>query len=226
MKTTQEELNIKLELHKKWLNDEEGGVRLNLNGANLIDANLSYTNLIGADLRGADLSCADLSCADLSGADLRYTNLGGADLSGSNLRRAKISGSNLSRAKISGANLSDIEYGVSTSFFALQCPEKGSFIGYKKCGNYIIELQITENAKRSSATSRKCRASEVLVLDIQDLDGNSLDMKEYLHKDMYTNGTLYKIGEITKSDSFDENRWNECSNGIHFFITREEAVQY
>lgn len=27
-------------------------------------------------------------------------------------------------------------------------------------------------------------------------------------------------------DNFDENRWNECAAGIHFFITREEAVRY
>ena len=25
---------------------------------------------------------------------------------------------------------------------------------------------------------------------------------------------------------FDTNRWNECAPGIHFFITRQEAVNY
>ena len=48
----------KLELHKKWLNNEEGGVRLDLSYANLSyadlsSANLSYANLRGANLRGA-----------------------------------------------------------------------------------------------------------------------------------------------------------------------------
>ena len=61
----QEELNKVLELHKKWLNNEEDGVRANLNGADLRNADLSV-----ARLRGADLSCADLRNADLRGADL------------------------------------------------------------------------------------------------------------------------------------------------------------
>ena len=155
---------------------------------------------------------ADLSGANLSGADLRYADLSGANLSGADLRCADLSGA---------------VYNEYTAFFTLQCPEDGAFIGYKKCGLYIIKLQITDTARRSSATSRKCRASEVLVLDIQNIDGTESGLTEYLHKDGYTkNGTLYKIGEITKSDSFDENRWNECSNGIHFFITRQEAVNY
>ena len=49
-----------LELHKKWLNDEDGGKRANLRGANLCRANLRGADLRGANLRGADLSGADL----------------------------------------------------------------------------------------------------------------------------------------------------------------------
>ena len=64
-----------LELHKKWLNDEDGGKRANLRGANLHSADLRGANLCGADLSGADLWGANLSGADLRGADLR-----GADL--------------------------------------------------------------------------------------------------------------------------------------------------
>lgn len=30
----------------------------------------------------------------------------------------------------------------------------------------------------------------------------------------------------TEVADFDENRWNECAPGIHFFITRDEAVRY
>ena len=197
MKMTNEELKEVLRLHQMWLFDKEGGVRANLSGADLSGADLRYADLSGANLSGANLSGADLRYADLRYANLRYANLSGA------------------------------VYNEYTAFFTLQCPEDGAFIGYKKCGLYIIKLQITDTARRSSATSRKCRASEVLVLDIQNIDGTESGLTEYLHKDGYTkNGTLYKIGEITKSDSFDENRWNECSNGIHFFITRQEAVNY
>ena len=27
-------------------------------------------------------------------------------------------------------------------------------------------------------------------------------------------------------ENFNEDRWNECAAGIHFFITREEAIDY
>lgn len=87
---TKEELNKVLELHRKWLNHEEGGKcadlrglslrNANLRGANLREVNLSLANLIGADLRWADLSGADLN-----GADLRLANLRGANLSMANL---------------------------------------------------------------------------------------------------------------------------------------------
>jgi hypothetical protein len=29
-----------------------------------------------------------------------------------------------------------------------------------------------------------------------------------------------------KVENFNEDRWNECAAGIHFFITREEAIDY
>ena len=35
---------------------------------------------------------------------------------------------------------------------------------------------------------------------------------------------LRKISKPVKD--FDDDRWNECSTGIHFFITRDEAVMY
>jgi len=38
--------------------------------------------------------------------------------------------------------------------------------------------------------------------------------------------TEYLKGAIIKADRFDLNRWNECSNGIHGFITRIEAENY
>jgi hypothetical protein len=93
---TTEELQSILELHSKWLRNEEGGIRANLIDANLRDANLSR----------ADLSRADLSCADLRGADLRGADLRGADLSRADLRGADLRGADLSCADLSCADLS------------------------------------------------------------------------------------------------------------------------
>ena len=227
-----------LELHKKWLEDEKGGKRVDLSDVDLKNINLRYVflsdaNLIGTNLIGANLEGADLTGADLTRTDLTVANLRGADLTGSNLKYANLKGANLSYANLSyadlscahleDANLSEVKYNHITSFFSLQCPEKGSFIGYKKADNKIVELLITKDAKRSSATSRKCRCSKAKVLSITSLDG----------KEEYTNVTsdrdsnfVYKVGKIVEVKNFDENRWDECSNGIHFFITRNEAVMY
>lgn len=139
--------------------------------------------------------------ANLCDAYLRYANLCGANLCGSDLRGAK--------------NLPFIPYA---------CPDTGSFIGYKKASNMIIKLEITEDAKRTSATSRKCRCNKAKVLGIYDYNHNLLEDKEVASdrdKDF-----IYRVGEVAEVKDFDEDRWNECSTGIHFFINFEEAVRY
>ena len=102
----QEKLQEILEKHKKWLNDEEGGERADLYGANLRGAYLHEADLYGANLRGAYLSEANMREANLRGADLSGANLHEADLYGANLRGAYLSEANLREANLSGADLS------------------------------------------------------------------------------------------------------------------------
>ena len=195
-------LNEILEKHLKWLNDENGGERADISGADISGANLRGANLRGADLYGANLRGADLSGADLSGA-----NLSGADLSGADLRETKIDPMLLNK------------------FYPICCPEAGNFVAWKKVrGNFIVKLEVTENAKRSSAFGRKCRCNEAKVLDIQNLDGTSADVTEVYSK--HDANFAYRVGETVRVDNFDEDRRNECAPGIHFFITRQEAVDY
>ncbi|HAM1859819.1 TPA: pentapeptide repeat-containing protein [Listeria monocytogenes] len=115
----QEELDIILENHGKWLRNE-GGEKADLSYANLRFANLrladlSYANLRFANLRLADLSYANLRLADLSNADLSYANLRladlrFADLSNANLRLADLRFADLSNADLSYANLSWVNW--------------------------------------------------------------------------------------------------------------------
>ena len=125
-----EKLKEILDKHKKWLIHKDSGVR--------------------ADLRRANLRGADLRRANLSGANLRRADLSGANLSEADLRRANLSGANLR-----GADLCEVRINECTVFYALQCPEKGAYMAFKKAGGYIVELEIPEDALRSSATTRK-----------------------------------------------------------------------
>ena len=198
-----------------------------LYGADLRGADLSGTNLCGADLRGADLRGANLYCADLYGADLRGanlcgTNLYGADLRGADLRDANLYCADLRGANLYGANLRGAKYNENTAFFALACPEEGAFIGWKKVDNLLVKLLIPEDAQRSSATTRKCRASKAVVLEITGATGAPTLIVN--HK--YGHDTVYEVGKEVLPDSWDDNRWNECSHGIHFFITKQEAINY
>ena len=229
-KISDTELKAIIYKHAKWARGEDGGER-----ADLRDADLRGANLRNADLRGADLCDADLCNANLRDADLSGANLRGADLSGANLRDANLHSADLSDAHLRDANLSDanlrdaknidkIAWNARTAFYPLQCPETGSFIGYKKASGYIIELEICADAKRSSATSRKCRCSKAKVLSITNLDGSESGLTEV--RSDYSKEFVYRVGEIAEAPDFDENRWNECTAGIHFFITRGEAVKY
>ena len=191
-----------LEEHLLWLNGK-GGRRADLRDANLCDADLRGANLRGANLRGADLRDADLSDADLSGADLRDANLRGADLR--------------------GASMDQMIWDIHTAFYPLQCPDSGSYIGYKKASGLVVELEIPADARRSSATSRKCRASKAKVLSITDINGNPGGDQV---RSNFDPNFVYAIGETVEVSDFDDDRWNECSTGIHHFITRAEAVIY
>ena len=221
-----------LDKHALWLKGESSGKRAYLN-----DANLSHVYLSGANLRDAYLSGANLRDAYLSGTDLRYANLRGANLRdaylrGANLSHANLSGADLrgadlSYADLSSANLSGVDLrGANNIYIPLACPEKGSFIGFKKVSNgeQIVELFIPTDAKRSSSTGRKCRCNKAKVISITNIDGSSCELTKV--RSSYDSSFMYTVGEYVEVKNFDDNRWNECAPGIHFFITREEAVRY
>ena len=228
-----EELKTILENHRHWLAEDCDGweaMCADLNDADLSGANLNYAKLHYADLNDADLSYADLSYADLSRADLSYADLSYANLSDANLSGANLKGANLSRAAMKEAILSyaDIRGAKNLPYIPIVCPEEGAFIGWKQAkverSYVIVKLEIPASAKRSSATSRKCRCDKAKVLEIYNFDGTvAKERKCYSH---YDNSFIYEVGKTVKIDDFDEDRWNECSRGIHFFINRQEAIDY
>lgn len=137
-----------------------------------------------------------------------------------NLREANLTGADLTGADLRGA--------INIPFIPTVCPEKGSFIGFKKARKLgklsaIVELLIPEDAKRSSGTGKKCRCDKAKVLSITSLDGKEqygVAYSDYNHK------FKYEVGKEVSVSDFCEDRFNECAAGIHFFINREEAVRY
>lgn len=202
----QRNLDKILQDHKKWLNAEPGG---------------RCAELRCADLRGKNLRRAVLSFADLRDADFRGADLRGADLRGTVLWDADFRGADLRGADLGTALTNGMKTDADTKInWPMECPETGSFIGWKKAGKYIVKLEIPEDAKRSSATTDRCRASMAKVLEIQNRDGTKANKREAVS----LRGTTYKIGEMVYPDRWDNNRWNECSHGIHFFMTRKDAA--
>ena len=247
--------NMKADLSYKNLNGldlkesnlgEANLIHADLREANLSNADLKYANLINAnlayaDLRNADLKEANLRKVNLNNVNLReanlyrafcyYTNLCGVDLRNADLREANLFRANLKDANLFGVNLKNAniinaEISENTKIdYPIACPETGSFIGYKKAGcEKIVKLQICEDAKRSSATTKKCRCSKALVLAIENIDGSDSGLQEI--ESEFDPCFIYRIGEIAEVSDFDDNRWNECAPGIHFFMDRQDAVEY
>ena len=182
-----------------------------LRRAYLYNANLSGANLRAVDMRGANLSGANLSGADLQEANLSGANLSWANLIGANLSGAYLSGAKLRGAKLRGAKLPDF-----------QIPA-GAIEGWKKLEyDLIAELTIPWEARRTiSLVGRKCRAEYAYVVAVYD--GNLRISEGY---SLFDKTAKYVPGTIVRPDKYDDDIRVECSSGIHFFLTRQEAENY
>ena len=243
-KLTQEQINKILEGHRHWINEDcEGWETMradfsycelnrtdlshtdlrcaNLGGANLSNADLCYTDLCDANLRCANLRCADLRCADLGNANLGNANLGCADLCDANLGGANLGNTDLGNANLGNTNLGNAK---KVPYIPMVCPEEGEFIGWKKASGKIVKLRIPEDALRSSSTTRKCRCNKAEVVEIYNIDGTIAD--ERIVNSSYDSSFTYEVGKTVEVQDFDTNRWEECTRGIHFFINRQEAINY
>ena len=139
--------------------------------------------------------------ADFSYCDLNHAILGYADLNHAKLRSAK-----------------------EVRYIPMVCPEEGDFIGWKKAGGKIVKLRIPEDALCSSATTRKCRCNKAEVIEIYNIDGTIAG--ERIVNSSYDSSFTYEVGKTVEVQDFDTNRWEECTKGIHFFINRQEAINY
>lgn len=104
--------------------------------------------------------------------------------------------------------------------------------GVPKTFKYALaKLLITEDAKRSSAYDKKCRCSEAAVLEIHPIDGRTGEVYEDLDAgygySTWDDNFRYEVGKVVRpTDKFNECWWEECASGIHFFMSKEKAINY
>jgi len=205
-----------------------------LRSANLCSANLRSANLCSADLRSANLCSADLRSANLCSAnlcsaDLRSANLCSADLRSADLRSANLCSADLRSADLRSANLrsadlssADLRYakGSELAIAMTRILPEGDIIGWKKCREEkIVKLLVPAASKRSHAFGRKCRAEFATVLEIIGCGKTAESYRE--------EGFTYKVGETVRpKEKFNEDWTEECTSGIHFYITKIEAENH
>lgn len=206
-----------LERHKHWINED-------IEGWENMHADLSGADLSGADLSGADLCYADLSHANLYRASICYANLSCADLSHANLRYANLHCADIRYANLRGANLYNVDFS-GANLYHTDCGigyRKGkiltdSIVGYKKCkNNVMVTLEIPRGAVVFSINGNKCRTNKAKVIAIDGADRAISDHKHF----------TYYIGDEITVYNFNCEYNVECAEGIHFFMTREEAESY
>jgi hypothetical protein len=195
------------------------GRTASLQGANLRGLDLCGAMLSGKDLRAADMYFTKLRDVDLSYADLRGANLGCADLTGANLGGANLFFANLQTARLDRANI------VAADLPHFQIPDGDLTVWGKKNGN-LVRLLVPAAARRTAClVSRKCRAEYVVT---QWIEGG-LNSVEHVSPSVLIEGTIttiYTVGEETYPDMYDDDTRVDCSHGIHFFLTEQEAREW
>lgn len=180
-----------------------------LDGVNFENSSVENALFDGCSVKGANFRNARMVTASFRYCDMRECNIEGADLFG---------------AVLEFANLEGIVSNERTKWFRLHCPEKGAFLGYKKCVNdRMVQLLIPADAKRTSATLPSCRCSKAKVLTIKSFDfTQNFDEAWSLVDENF----IYRKGEWVEVENFNENRWQDSTTGIHFWMTRAEAKAY
>lgn len=180
-----------------------------LNGADFSGSSVENALFDGCPMHGASFRDARMVTASFRYCDMRECDIRGADLFGAVLEYAKLDGARPDE---------------DTKWFRLYCPEKGAFLAYKKCMNdRLVQLLVPADAKRTSATRPSCRCSKAKVLTIKSFDfQESFDEAWSLVDENF----VYRKGQWVEVKDFNEDRWQDSTTGIHFWLTREEAKAY
>lgn len=231
-KITEEELKQMLESRKE-------GEQLVLREIEFENMDLSGWNLSGCDFTLSSFQNVILDHVDFEDAAVENALFDGCSMKGANYRNANmqtasmrycdmtgcdIRGANLFGAVLEYAKLDGIVSDDSTQWFRMHCPETGPILGYKKCVNdRLVQLLIPADAKRTSATLPSCRCNKAKVLTIKSFDSTEEFDEAW---SLVDENFYYRKGEWVEVKDFNEDRWMDSTTGIHFWMSREEAIAY
>jgi hypothetical protein len=236
MKEQQELLQQGYTIWNQWRKDypdEEIDLReVDLHKTDLQYVDLRWANLEGANLEAVNLHDADLREAVLCKTNLKKANLAEVDLRWAVLHKTNLEGANLDRTNLSGAVLQDMSLQncrITFRTIGIHPAPQGTLIAWKKCYTMddkynipvpiVIQLQIPHNVPRSCGTTRKFRSQSVVVMDIPSPSHTA-------YTKYHNIVTWYQEGQSVEADMWDTNQWEECSHGIHWFLTQEEAMSW
>lgn len=206
----------------------------NENIIDLKNIDFTYIDFSWSDFQNIDFSYSNFSHSIFNNASFKNTNFSFANLTDVSFFAADLRSTNLSFSNcdatiftsslLMGANLEGLNATERTVHFRISCPETGYFFGYKKCFNdRMVKLLIPADAKRSSSTSNACRCDKAITVAIMNKDktGFYTEANSFVDENF-----IYRLGEMSYADSYNEDRWLDSSNGIHFWMSFDEALKY
>lgn len=221
-------------------------VRANLRMANLSVANLDKAVFYATDLFAANLFSASLCEATIISTFLNAANLGKVNLCKATVLKSYLYGANLYGALCTSAIIKCNEFG-SANLSAIKHKEciqneceyisgkilTNNIIGYKKCDICrtdtdlvaIVTLEIPRGAIVFSINGNKCRTNRAKVIAIEGLNESISNIninRAFSHFGLMS----YYVGDEINIYNFNCEYNNECDKGIHFFLSKEEAINY
>lgn len=187
------------------------------------NCNLSHTSFRGCIFHGCSFIGCDLSKAHFSRS--------------SNIVNSSFRKCDFDRIELPELFIPDeISISENVPYIPMVCPDEGEFIGYKKAWAIdngmrypvLITLRIPADARRSSGFGRKCRCDKATVVKMEWLSPEAHSHPEVpMARSTFDEHFIYTEGkEVKPRNGFCEDRWDVCSGGIHFFMNKQEAIDY
>ena len=233
-KIKKEELKLLLADRAKSKNQMLDLRQSQLENMDLSSVDLSFIDFSLSSFCNVNLSLADFTNSNLSNSLFLNTKLFktifknatliGTVLRNNNLENVDLRGANLYSASLEGTGACKAYVNKDTKWFDLYCPPKGAFVAYKKCVfDRILMLLVPKDAKRSSATLPTCRCDKAKVLKISSIDEQESYQEAW---SLVDEDFVYRVGEWVYASGFNDDRFMDSTYGIHFWMTREEAIKY